>query len=549
MTPDEGDRGWRLGRSTAVAVILVSVALNVVLLGRMLRARDRVAQESGAPAQGEDRIAQGSRPSLGDRPGGANRELPPPRENRTVAPTREVGPGAGETGGGGYGTAGGRSGPLWPGPESARTGPGGTGVASTASPAETDAAPAARSTDSTLPGARNARASGPMTSSYAVQPSPAREPGAASSTATTKAAVESDPTSDRIPPALQSLWFDPAEVSDGSTTTLMVQASDDLSGVKLIWGVIRSPSGAASLQFGPQEQGESGQAAFKVFIPKDAEVGDWYVSVLSLTDKTGNSVALGFVPGTVSPQSTLRVVSSESDSTPPEVLRIFMEKPTVDGGERNVVSIEARDDRSGVAAITGYFQSAAKSAQLWFNCTLNSETSFWDGVVSVPTNADCGEWTLAYLRVVDKAGNIAYLQANSPLVAAATFQVSGGTNCDSTPPTIDAFYLTPAVVSNQAASEILVTATVSDIGSGAVSLSGWYEGPVSSSGQAPRNYFTCSPDRSNPDAPWTGRIQVPQFAPKGIWKVGVISVQDNARNFRRYTSADPVVAGAVFEVQ
>jgi hypothetical protein len=313
--------------------------------------------------------------------------------------------------------------------------------------------------------------------------------------------------------------------------------------------VVRSPSGAANLQFGPQDQGDNRLSAFRISIPKDAETGDWYVGTLSLTDRAGNTAIRTFQPATAPPGGILRVISAGSDSTAPEVLQIWVEIPVVEGGETTQIRVEARDDRSGVASITGYFQSPSKAAQLWFNGVSKPDSPFWEGNVRIPANADCGEWTLQHVKVVDKAGNVAYLQSQSPLLARVAFLVSGGTDCDSSPPTLDAFALSPTVVSNEAAAEILVTASVNDVGSGAISMTGWFEGPVATSGQAPRNYFSCTPDKRDPQAPWTGRVVVPQFAAKGTWRVGVISLQDKARNFRQYTSADPVVAGVVFEVQ
>jgi hypothetical protein len=82
-----------------------------------------------------------------------------------------------------------------------------------------------------------------------------------------------------------------------------------------------------------------------------------------------------------------------------------------------------------------------------------------------------------------------------------------------------------------------------------VAMTGWFEGPVSRGGQVPKNHFNCAPDPDDPNAPWTGKIVVPQYAAKGTWKVGVIRLEDKALNFREYTSADPVVSGRVFEVQ
>ena len=80
-------------------------------------------------------------------------------------------------------------------------------------------------------------------------------------------------------------------------------------------------------------------------------------------------------------------------------------------------------------------------------------------------------------------------------------------------------------------------------------MTGWFEGPVSTGGQFPKNYFTCSPDPKDPTAPWTGKVKVPQLAAKGIWKVGVIRLQDKALNWREYTPLDPVLSGRVFEVR
>ena len=52
------------------------------------------------------------------------------------------------------------------------------------------------------------------------------------------------------------------------------------------------------------------------------------------------------------------------------------------------------------------------------------------------------------------------LAGESPLLVRATFQVSSGSNCDSTPPTLESFDLSPTIVSNETATQILVTATV-----------------------------------------------------------------------------------------
>jgi hypothetical protein len=271
---------------------------------------------------------------------------------------------------------------------------------------------------------------------------------------------------------------------------------------------------------------------------------------MSLTDRAANTNLIQAPSAAAAPPGgTFTAFSSEPDSTPPEVLQVWFDKPAVGEGEKNVIRVEARDDRSGVASIAGAVQSPSKSALIWFNGALNAESGMCEGDIPIPRNVDCGEWAVQQLAVKDNAGNTTLLVGDSPLLARVGFQVSSGSDCDFSPPTLDAFDLSPTVVWGETATEILVTAKVYDVGSGTAVVTGWFEGPVSAGGQTPKNHFSCSPDPKDPDAPWTGKIQVPQLAAKGIWKVGVIRLEDKARNFRVYTSADPVVSGRVFQVQ
>ncbi len=347
---------------------------------------------------------------------------------------------------------------------------------------------------------------------------------------------------------LESLRFDPPEIRDGAAATLVIQVTDDLSGVKTVSGSVRSPSGAATLFF--QGQGEVGGSSFagRIAIPSKAETGSWYVASLSVIDRAGNPLVANFTAGTGFPGSALRVVSEESDSTPPEVRRVFLEKGAVGGGEKNVIRIDVADDRSGVATITGAFQSASRSANLPFSCRAGTEPDVWVGEVQVPSSAECGEWTLRHVRAVDAAGNVALLVDGSPQLARVAFTVSSA-ECDSAAPTLESFRLTPDVVSNATATEVLVTAEVRDDDSGASSMSGWFRGPVSTNGQFPKIFFSCARAPNAPDALWTGKIVVPQHAARGTWKVGLVRLQDKARNIRDYIESDPVLAESSFEVQ
>lgn len=359
-----------------------------------------------------------------------------------------------------------------------------------------------------------------------------------------------DPDSDRHPPVLQYLRFDPPEIHDGGVAMLSVGASDDLSGVKTVFGTVRSPSEVAIVPFNAQERAGSTAFTARIAIPRQAETGDWFVATLQVVDKAGNSLNLAIGKATVPQGGSLRVLSEESDSTAPIVRSVIIDKGAVAAGEKNQITVDVEDDRSGVALVTGTFQSPSKSAFIPFTCRPGGETSPWVGGVPIPADADCGEWSLMQLRVADKANNTAYLSSDSPQVGRVNFVVSGGGGaCDSDPPVVDTLYFSPTVVSNAAPADIILTVAAHDDASGVGSLSGRVEGPVSANGQAPRIFFACAPDPNDPEAPMTAKISVPQFAAKGVWTVALVQVTDKARNSRTYNRNDPVVEQAGFTVE
>ena len=357
-----------------------------------------------------------------------------------------------------------------------------------------------------------------------------------------------DPESDRRPPVLQNLRFDPPEIKDGGRAILSVGSTDDLSGIKFVYGSVQSPSGAAFVPFSARDATGNGVFSATIVIPPQAEAGEWFVANLQIVDKADNALALAFARATVPEGGALRVVSSESDSTAPDVHRVSIVKGSVGAGEKNQIVVDVDDDHSGVLLVTGAFQSPSKSAFIPFTCAPNGDSPSWEGDVSIPANADCGEWTLRQLRVVDKANNSAFLSMDAPQVGRVSFVVSGGGECDSEPPVVDAMGFSPTSVSNAAASDITVTVTTHDGGSGVASLSGWIDGPVAANGQAPRIYFECVPDPKDKEAPLTARIIVPQFAAKGTWRVTLAQVADKARNTRAYNRDDPALRDASFTV-
>jgi len=353
-----------------------------------------------------------------------------------------------------------------------------------------------------------------------------------------------------VPPVLDGVTFDPPQVDDGASAHLTIRVHDDLAGIRTVTGNVRSPSARAVFSFEATQVDTSGGVYMATInIPAKAETGAWYLAYLYVPDRADNALIASYTPATVPAGATLNVVSRESDATPPVIHDVVLTSPSVSGGERNHVRVDVDDDASGVASVVGSFKSPSGAALIPFVCRLLPDTQAWEGELAIPQSADCGQWVVNQVLATDRAGNAAVLQNPNPTIDRVGFQVVGS-NCDDTAPQLDAFSLNPTTVTNDAASEVVVTASVSDSGSGASSMTGWASGPPATNGVTPKILFACVASAgSDPGSTWTGRIVVPQYAAKGTWRVTRVRLQDHAQNVRDYTQADPILANATFIVQ
>jgi len=357
-----------------------------------------------------------------------------------------------------------------------------------------------------------------------------------------------DPESDRRAPVLVSLRFDPPEIQDGAVAVLSIGASDDLSGVNVVVGQVRGPTADAVAPFIAHDPGGTGVFTASISIPRHAQTGDWFVGLIQLVDKANNAFNANYTRATVPPGGALRVSSAESDSTPPTVERVYLEKPSVGGGEKNQVIVEVTDDRSGVASVYGWFESASRSARNPFSGVERGDGS-WVGDLLLPADVDCGEWNLWQLRVIDKAQNFAMIPNDSPKLGHVSFIVAGGGGCDSEAPVLDNIFVSPTTVSNNSIAEVTLTISAHDQGSGLTSLQGRIEGPTPEGGQISRLFFRAQADPNNPDAPIPVKIAVPQHAARGVWHVALLILTDKANNARSYQGRDPDLANAYFNVE
>jgi hypothetical protein len=346
--------------------------------------------------------------------------------------------------------------------------------------------------------------------------------------------------SDAEPPVVVAVWFDPQQISPGAKLSIYIQATDNLSGVDSISGFVRSPSQTAVLPFAGLRSGSNGLFVGSLMIPEHAEMGPWYIISLRLTDRAHN----GRHYSHDSPElrhAYFEIVASDSDKVPPEIMAVYADPSEVEGGGGVQITVEAEDDKSGVASIHGVLISPSKNARLSFACS-KTDTNVFHGYVTIPEDAESGDWSFEYVRVEDEAKNAkTFYRRDYPDVfydASIRIYTAGS---DSQPPTLeDVIIYTPTVAYEESA-EIIVHA--SDDISGISHISGRLRSP-SGNAYIP---FSCVYDPENQE--YKAEVIIKSNTEVGLWRVDHIKMIDEANNQITYTDQEDLrLKQAVFEI-
>ena len=276
-------------------------------------------------------------------------------------------------------------------------------------------------------------------------PNSSQQPVKNNNSATDTKPDPKDPNSDVTAPQLMGVEFAPNSIEDGQETLLAITATDDMSGVRTVSGNIVSPSGALQ-GFALQREGEgSNRFISKILVPKDAASGVWHINYLNLTDNASNSVTLSWQQGTIPQSAAFTVTSSRSDTTPPTLKAVWLDRPSMKVGEKNSVLVQADDDKSGVNLVSGVFLSPSGFARVGFGCRNQDGTNMWTCDLTPPANADCGDWKLEQVQLQDKANNMTAVRSDNPIVAAVRLSIASDM-CDNKQPVVQSVTLDTTAV-------------------------------------------------------------------------------------------------------
>jgi Ca2+-binding RTX toxin-like protein len=382
------------------------------------------------------------------------------------------------------------------------------------------------------------------------------------------------------------------DIDSGQTTiTVTARFTDDLSGLfdgfyangaggspPQIWFV--SPSGKQAVGVFDILNPVSGDRLDGVFkatvkLSEFAEAGTWTVQSLSVNDEADNKFT--FTPQNSAALSGLSftVQNRNSDTTAPRLESVSLSDTYVDvnSGETGVI-VTARftDNRSGLFDGTNAAGTGGSPPQIWFvspsgqravgvfdvlNPTAGTRNDgYYKAKVILGPNAEPGVWRVESFLINDEAGNST--SGLGSLTQNLSFQVSNG-NPDITPPTMKWLNVSPAQPNVDGTTTVVVTAHLTDPGSGlfdGIFGNGMGGSPSqihfrSSSGQMASAVFDLdhplSGDRH--DGVFQATITLGSYAQAGRWNLWSLTLADEAGNSQFQTpQSSSQLTGARFSL-
>lgn len=385
--------------------------------------------------------------------------------------------------------------------------------------------------------------------------------------------------SDTAPPHLVTISFTPVFVdvtSGAQTVTVTSTVTDDLSGTTLCGVRFVSPSGRQSepLFFTglPRISGTTLNGVYRgtVTMPQFSETGVWKLYVF-MQDSAGNTSQLNPANLTSLGLPTDFAVTSVPDTHPPIVTSLSITPPTIDvSNEPQNVTFDfgLADDIAGndftpdrFVEFRVYLYSPTTKQQQFLSrpdFTLISGDAIngvWRATRSFPRYSEAGIWSVAFVQVVDFAGNTRfYSPADLHNFGLSTSFTVVSSLSDTTPPQIVGVTFTPAVIDTSAGSRtVAVTLNVTDdlagtdFSSDTIGATFTHGIQFTSPSGGQSRTVCCGSFTLSAGTPlngtWTASVFFPRFSEGGTWKASLLSIQDSVHNGTSLSNAQLVSAG------
>ena len=208
-------------------------------------------------------------------------------------------------------------------------------------------------------------------------------------------------------PTLSKISLSATEVNAGETLTVSIEGRDDISGIRSFSAYFENDDGRTiSSDFSDFDENVMNA---KIEVSEYEPSGEYRLTLIQVMDKAGNSRYYSIDPEGLeeSLPNTLSFIVSNSgereDVTAPTISKISLNATEVNAGETLTVSIEGRDDISGIRSFSAYFENDdGRTISSDFS---DFDENVMDAKIEVSEYEPSGEYRLTLIQVMDKAGN------------------------------------------------------------------------------------------------------------------------------------------------
>ena len=232
--------------------------------------------------------------------------------------------------------------------------------------------------------------------------------------------------SDASPPTLRSASIARRAMHSGEQNTLLIEADDDKSGVRLVSAVFVSPAKQARLGFACK-QGSGAQWECSINVPDCLDCGEWQLEQIQMQDKANNYTTVRSDNPIVS-GVRVNIAGNSCDSTPPVIQNLVLDKSVVvvGAGDPTVtIRVTVTDDSCGVGGLSGQVTGPGTNAGTFFAFAPEGggDATSWVGTFRLSPQAPRGIWRIQSITTNDKGQNLRIYYATDPLLARAQFVV------------------------------------------------------------------------------------------------------------------------------
>jgi Bacterial Ig domain len=332
---------------------------------------------------------------------------------------------------------------------------------------------------------------------------------------------------DNQPPTVESVEFEKKTVRSSDENILYIKVNDS-SDIQYVHVDLVSPTGS---QFSYVMIGtfEHDRLSGTVYLPYDAEPGEWRVKTIYLSDTNHNEAVLHYT-GDEYPVSfkTFTVENEEYDVDPPVVNKIEFSNEQVIPGETVDVYVTAEDIGSG---IENFYVELTNYDNLYVPIDefVKQPDGRWKSSLTIPPFTKSSTMKVSYISVFDKSGNEFWKYydygSDNPY---STFNILNE-NQDDIPPIIKSISFSNDKV--QPGDTNTVNVSVED-------ASPVHNVKVQLVSPSYRNYEYLDLQLTEDGTKWTGDFNILSTSEPGTWRINSVEVRDAADNGEIYYYSD-----------